>query len=166
MNELIRQDTVRAPETLVFAARNGHVDLVRSLLENGWDVNARMPYGRTPLVEAVIENQIDVVRALIEHGVDVKIDSAQPAIYLAVRAGKNDIVMLLMEAGATSVGHQTLMDVAIWWNNESTILLLSSYRIPTQRHDHSYDLTTVPALMRLIHNFPSDIWRMVKWMLL
>ena len=88
MNELIRQDTVRAPETLVFAARNGHVDLVRSLLENGWDVNARMPYGRTPLVEAVIENQIDVVRALIEHGVDVKIDSAQPAIYLAVRAGR------------------------------------------------------------------------------
>jgi ankyrin repeat protein len=61
---------------LYFAARYGHADCVRILLDAGTDVNARLPswdtpdIGPRPLAGAAIAGHADVVRLLLERGAD------------------------------------------------------------------------------------------------
>jgi ankyrin repeat protein len=158
---------VRPPDELVFTASQGEVDIVRILLENGWDVNARTSHRRTAIFEAARENPLEVVQLLIEYGVDVNAtQGCESALHCAARNGYHDMIMLLMDAGARDLGYQSATDIAMRWQDQPTISLLSSYRIPARYTASSYDVTTVPALMPLIHNFRSDIWRMVKWMLM
>ena len=60
------------PDTpLHLAAWQGHVDIVRLLLDRGADVNARGDGGRTPLHYAAYWGHLDVVELLIEEGADV-----------------------------------------------------------------------------------------------
>jgi len=56
---------------LHFAANNGHVDVVRFLLEKGANVNAQDHRGRTPLHLAALDGHVDVVRFLLEKGANV-----------------------------------------------------------------------------------------------
>jgi uncharacterized protein len=56
---------------LLFAARDGHIDAVRALLEGGAPVN--QPSGgekTTPLVIAICNGHYDVAKYLLEHGAD------------------------------------------------------------------------------------------------
>ncbi|XP_015922608.1 caskin-2 isoform X2 [Parasteatoda tepidariorum] len=55
---------------LHLAARNGHVDVIRLLLNAGVDINRSTLRG-TALHEAAMHGKLDVVRMLIESGVDV-----------------------------------------------------------------------------------------------
>ena len=55
------------------AARHGHAELVRLLLERGARVNARSGTGRTALHLAAEEGHADVVRVLVDSGADVSI---------------------------------------------------------------------------------------------
>ncbi len=57
---------------LMLAARSGHVDAVRTLLEDGADVNAKEDArGTTALMQAADQGHADVIAVLIEHGADV-----------------------------------------------------------------------------------------------
>lgn len=58
---------------LHLAAYFGHKDVVRALLENGADVNARNGMGDTPLHRAAFTGRAEVVTLLIEHEADVTI---------------------------------------------------------------------------------------------
>ncbi|GFS88451.1 caskin-2 [Nephila pilipes] len=66
------QDTADNDRTtcLHLAARNGHVDVIRLLLNAGIDINRSTLRG-TALHEAAMHGKLDVVRMLIESGVDV-----------------------------------------------------------------------------------------------
>ena len=46
-------------------------DLARRLIENGADVNARTEHGQTPLFAAIYFGHLTVAKMLIEHGADV-----------------------------------------------------------------------------------------------
>jgi ankyrin repeat protein len=52
------------------AVYEGHVEIVRVLLENGANPNAKNNIGRTPLHGAASLGHVDVVRVLLERGVD------------------------------------------------------------------------------------------------
>jgi len=52
---------------LHFAAKNGHIRMVKQLVKKGANVNAIDSYGETPLHEA---SSVDVVKFLIENGAD------------------------------------------------------------------------------------------------
>src|SRR5262245_59069672 len=56
---------------LVTAIRNGDVRVVRQLLDNGADVNARDAEGNTPLILASIYASPECLELLIEKGADV-----------------------------------------------------------------------------------------------
>jgi ankyrin repeat protein len=53
------------------AAENGHVAVVRPLLEHKADVNTKIEYGSTALCRAAENGREAVVRLLLEHKADV-----------------------------------------------------------------------------------------------
>ncbi len=46
----------------MYASHNGHLDVVKRLLEFDVDVNARASDGKTPLIWATDEGHVEVVR--------------------------------------------------------------------------------------------------------
>ncbi|HEX4998511.1 MAG TPA: ankyrin repeat domain-containing protein [Terriglobia bacterium] len=56
---------------LMFAAREGHVDAARLLLDAGADVNAVDKNGITPLFMAISNNRVPMARLLIDRGADI-----------------------------------------------------------------------------------------------
>jgi ankyrin repeat protein len=70
-NELVNTHGGMTP--LLFAAREGHIDTAKALLDAGVDVNqAKIGDNTTPLVEAVINGNFDLAKLLIERGADPK----------------------------------------------------------------------------------------------
>ena len=71
---------------LLFAARNGHLDSVRTLLKAGADINFSDPDGSTALILALMNGHWDTARLLIESGADVHTWDwwGQTPLYMAV----------------------------------------------------------------------------------
>ncbi len=81
-------------ESLVLAARQGHLTQVRSLLEQGVDVNTTNKLGESALIASVYSGDIDTVQLLLDKGADVKVqdkDGWTPLI--AAAANRQHILM-------------------------------------------------------------------------
>jgi ankyrin len=57
---------------LMYASRDGRVDISQMLLDAGADINGRDANDITPLIAAITNNHPDVARFLIERGADIK----------------------------------------------------------------------------------------------
>ncbi|QKG22982.1 ankyrin repeat domain-containing protein [Actinomadura verrucosospora] len=88
---------------LHYAARHGHADPVRLLLEAGANPNITENYGFTPLHEAAENGHAEVVRALLTAGADPECGLAKPFESYPVNATPLDIARLR--------GHQTVVDL-------------------------------------------------------
>ena len=71
INVNVKND-VSGSTPLHWAAANGHVEIVRLLLQNGADVNAKDRWDGTPLHWAASEGHIDILHLLVENGVDLE----------------------------------------------------------------------------------------------
>jgi len=65
------KDERRGQTALMWAAAEGHAEVVEMLIEVGADFRARLASGFTPLLFAVREGRLDVVRVLLKAGADV-----------------------------------------------------------------------------------------------
>jgi len=65
------KDERRGQTALMWAAAEGHADVVQMLIEVGADFNARLSSGFTPLLFAIREGRLDAVRVLLKAGADV-----------------------------------------------------------------------------------------------
>jgi uncharacterized protein len=111
------KDDVRGQTALMWAAAEGHADVVEALIEAGASVRTRLRSGFTPLLFAVREGRLDVVRLLLKAGADV--NEAIPAegargrayggpapragttpLLVAVTNAHFDLAAALLEAGA------------------------------------------------------------------
>uniref|UniRef100_A0AAY5K2T9 SOCS box domain-containing protein n=1 Tax=Esox lucius TaxID=8010 RepID=A0AAY5K2T9_ESOLU len=90
------------------AADGGHVDCLRLLIETGFDINAQLAthmsesYGdlrRTPLYFAVSNNDVTCTETLLAAGAKTDLDPL-PCLIVAVRAGRYEMVRLLVSWGA------------------------------------------------------------------
>ena len=63
-------DLQEARTPLHKAVCGGHIDIVRLLVENGAEVNARDGNDETPLHKAAERGYIEVVRLLVENGAE------------------------------------------------------------------------------------------------
>ena len=90
---------------LMFAAFNGHTDVIELLLANGADVNAQNDEGRTPLMFAASGPFPEAVSLLLEEGSDVNqsdsVEEWTPLMYAAAE-GNDEVVALLLEYGANA----------------------------------------------------------------
>jgi ankyrin repeat protein len=84
-------------------------EIVRMLIEHGFDINKRDDWGRTPLMWAAERAPLETVQFLIDSGADVHIvsgknmnsvSSNETALQLAKRAKRRDVVSLLVRYGA------------------------------------------------------------------
>ncbi|XP_018569762.1 uncharacterized protein LOC108909819 [Anoplophora glabripennis] len=112
----IKYDSGYSP--LHLAAKRGHWEMVKFLVELGANVNFRDSDNKTPLYVAAKYRRWDTVRYLAEHGADVNVSNSDDitALHLAAEYGNLDTVLCLVEHGA---------DVNVKDNNGNTALYLA-----------------------------------------
>ena len=88
--------------SLMHAAKQGHTDTVRALLDGGADVDARNKYGYTALMFGAINGSTNSVRALLAGGADVnaKTRYGTSVLMLAAFTGQPEVVNVLLDSGA------------------------------------------------------------------
>ena len=82
-------------QELIGAAMDGHLDVVKSLVEQGANLHAE---NEEALTSASANGHFDVVKYLVEHGADFHVNDE--ALGLAASYGRLDVVKYLIEQGA------------------------------------------------------------------
>ncbi len=85
---------------LHYAASNGHVEVIKLLLENYAYIDAESPNGTTPLMMASLYGSVEAVKLLVEEGADPLIKNQQnlTALQFAQRGNRPDAAALLAKA--------------------------------------------------------------------
>lgn len=94
----VRLTEEQSPILLSDAAFHGQTNIVRLLLDRGWDVTGEK--GGSALGSAACYGFADTVQLLLEHGADPNSGSDRSALQWASSFGHNDIVKMLLDAGA------------------------------------------------------------------
>jgi ankyrin repeat protein len=88
---------------LFLAAGEGRLDVVRYLLDEGADVNAREKFGNTALAEATYYGHIPIIKELLFRGADINaIGEGGTALDIAVSRNNSAVADLLRHHGGKS----------------------------------------------------------------
>jgi ankyrin repeat protein/beta-lactamase regulating signal transducer with metallopeptidase domain len=116
------------------AAAIGDVSLVKSLISQGMDVDAKDDNGQTPLHEAAKRGHKDVAELLISKGADIEakiLDGETTPLLQAISQGNLETVALLLDKGANvqvQEGEWGPVASAMWKDQKEIIKLLSDKR--------------------------------------
>lgn len=91
--------------SLQLAVLNDDIEMVRLLIADGAEIDARGRYGATPLSCASIRGHYDIAELLVDEGADVNFraetdDLGETPLHQAAVKGYTDIVELLLDNGA------------------------------------------------------------------
>lgn len=157
-------------QKLVEAASGGNQSMVKILLGEACDVNAKVEHGRTALYEASKGGHKTVVRLLLEHKADVKAkdDFGQMALHGAAIAGHEAVVLLLLEhkadVDAKDKSSQTALHIAADRGYEAVVQLLLEHKANVDAKD-TFGQTALyeaaakgdEAVVRLLLEYKADV---------
>ena len=115
---------------LIFAAYEGHVNVVKLLIENKANIHARGEFGRTALLNAAENGHTECIEELLKHGADIEVkdDDGKSALSVAAFFENNNCLILLLEYGAEIDTHDrysnTALAVAAFHGHFKTVELL------------------------------------------
>ncbi|CAI6339858.1 unnamed protein product [Periconia digitata] len=140
-------------QPLIYAAKNGHIDVVNLLLLRGAVIDVKSECGETPLLIASAFNQLSTVENLIVKG--AKVNTAdnwnRTALYFAAENGHVEIVKLLLRHRAditiVSWKQKTCLDVAKD-NNHAEILQLLEDQLSRSKKIKIMGKTILSSAMR------------------
>ena len=100
--EVNAPEAKKASTALMFAAERGFVEIVKTLLAQGANLNHQNKYGFAALHAAASNNHAEVVKLLLEKGaqVDPRDELGQTPLYFAAERGYLEVVRLLVARGA------------------------------------------------------------------
>ncbi len=107
---LLRADDLT--DDLLTATRKGDLAQVKALLDKGASVNAKSPYGQTPLFFACDRGYTEIVKLLVDRGADVNVEDTfyhASALSWAAQKKRYEIVTLLLDHGAKSAAEVVQM---------------------------------------------------------
>ena len=120
----IRHDTLNEMDggivnkALAVVSANGHLDIVKYLVENGADANVNYA-----LKWASMNGHLEVIKYLVEHGADITADGNH-ALRWASRNGHLEVVKYLVEHGADVTA---VDNYAIRWASENGYIEIVEY---------------------------------------
>lgn len=113
------------------ASFHGRIEIIKSLLEAGVDINARNPLWKTtPLLAATSGGSIAAVQFLIDHGADLEAKDlvGRSSLFTAVDFRHKEAMQVLINAGANvNTGDDwgvTLLMGAVLYNSIETVKIL------------------------------------------
>ena len=114
------------------ASEMGQLEIVRSFLESGVDVNEWDRGFATPLLPASKGGSLEVVQLLIEYGADVNTSNSTgwTPLHAASRHGHVDVIRLLLDHGADANAMKqdqwTALHLAIYSGNASSFEIVKA----------------------------------------
>ena len=98
----ITKDEIDEKATLYWTSENGHIEIIKELLNFGAKLNAPGEFGETSLHIAAKRGHEEIAKLLIHNGanIEAKCDALFTPLYLAVFHEKNKIAMMLLKLGA------------------------------------------------------------------
>ncbi len=102
---LVDETDGRTLSALHYAASEGHVDVVRLLLDRGADPGVSALGGMTPLFLAAAGGHADVVKLLVERGADPNARSPWNPMRVAAGEGHTEVVRVLLALHGDPEGH-------------------------------------------------------------
>lgn len=118
----------------MWAAGEGHVGLLNSLIDHGSDIAATNNMGWTPLMMAANKGQVAVIQLLLDKGADVMAQdpegTGETALHCAVVGGQAEAARVLLKRGAKvdakSANGNTPLHSAVAHSHELVRLLLEN----------------------------------------
>lgn len=114
----------------LWALAHDKIEAMKLFLENGFDPNAIMKNGKTPLCYASMYGYYDIVDLLIKHGANVNLEANFTPLWMATINNEIEIVELLLKHEAKNWIHPptktSVLDMAIEKRNCEIIKLLKN----------------------------------------
>ncbi len=133
----IAPDKKAINDELLAATRKSNLELVKSLLAQGADIEAKSPYGATALFFACDRSNVEIVKLLLEAGANPNIqDTFYKATPLGWASGKGnaEVMRLLVEKGAKEV--EMAMGYGVNGNHAALVkTALEKGKFPQERLD-------------------------------
>jgi len=121
---------------IIFAANNGHLDLLEALVDIGADIEDRSNNWRTPLLWSSFWGHYECVEYLVDVGANISAFDTEgmTALQLATKNGNAKVVQFLLDSGADPLARNafngTALTIARIQNNTLLLSILEPYYPP------------------------------------